>query len=74
MLFQGREGHKVRIVTAYQPVIQKATMIGLVYQQHWQQYIEEGFGLKSIRVWNLETTWSGNSENGDAIMNDWFSL
>jgi hypothetical protein len=34
MLFQGREGHKVCIVTAYQPVIQKATMIGLIYQQH----------------------------------------
>jgi hypothetical protein len=34
MLLKGRAGHKVRIVMAYQPVVQKATMIGSVYQQH----------------------------------------
>jgi hypothetical protein len=36
MLFQGRAVHKVRIV-------QKATMIGSVYQQHRHHYMAEGF-------------------------------
>jgi hypothetical protein len=43
MLFQGRAGHKVQIVMAYQPIFQKATMIGLVYQQHQHHYMAEGF-------------------------------
>jgi hypothetical protein len=42
LLFWGRDGHKVRIVTAYQPNVQKATMLGLVNHQHWCQYLEEG--------------------------------
>jgi hypothetical protein len=47
MLFHGRAGHKVQIIMAYQPVVQKATMIGLVYQQHRHHYVAEGF-LPSI--------------------------
>jgi hypothetical protein len=47
MLFQGHAGHKMRIIMAYQPVVQKATMIGLVYQQHQHHYIAESF-LPSI--------------------------
>jgi hypothetical protein len=47
MLLKGRAGHKVRIVTAYQPVVQRATMIGSVYQQHQQRYMEEGLPLKT---------------------------
>ncbi len=38
MLFQGRDGHKVWVVVAYQPCSSKDTQIGTVYQQHkWQQ-------------------------------------
>ncbi len=47
MLLKGLAGHKVRIVMAYQPVVQKATMIGSVYQQHQQRYMEEGLPLKT---------------------------
>jgi hypothetical protein len=36
MFFQGHAGHKVRIV-------QKATMIGLVYPQHQHHYMAVGF-------------------------------
>jgi hypothetical protein len=43
MHFQGHAGHKVQIVMAYQPVVQKATMIGLVYQQHQCHYMAECF-------------------------------
>jgi hypothetical protein len=43
MLFQGHARHKVQIVMAYQPIFQKATMIGLVYQQHQHHYMAEGF-------------------------------
>ena len=46
MLFQGRAGHKVQIIMAYQPVVQKATMIGSVYQQHRRHYIAEGFSAE----------------------------
>jgi hypothetical protein len=42
MLLKGQAGHKVRIMMAYQPVVQKATMAGSVYQQHRCHYIEEG--------------------------------
>jgi hypothetical protein len=45
MLFQGHAGHKVQILRAYQPVVQKATMIGSVYQQHQHHYMAEGFSL-----------------------------
>jgi hypothetical protein len=34
MLLKGQAGHKVQIVMAYQLVVQKAKMIGSVYQQH----------------------------------------
>jgi hypothetical protein len=34
MLLKGQAGHKVWIVMAYQLVVQKATMIGSIYQQH----------------------------------------
>ena len=34
MLCQGRDGHKVRIVVAYQPCPSKATQLGTVWQQH----------------------------------------
>jgi hypothetical protein len=34
MLFQGWDGHKVRVVVAYQPCPSKDTQIGTVYQQH----------------------------------------
>jgi hypothetical protein len=47
MLLKGRAGHKVRIVMAYQPVVQRATMIGSVYQQHRQCYMEEGLPPKT---------------------------
>jgi hypothetical protein len=47
MLLKGLAGHKVHIVMAYQPVVQKATMIGSVYQQHQQRYMEEGLPLKT---------------------------
>jgi hypothetical protein len=47
MLLKGRAGHKVHIVTAYQPVVQKATMIGSVYKQHRRRYMEEGLPLKT---------------------------
>jgi hypothetical protein len=42
MLFKGRVGHKVHIVTSYQLVVQKAMMIGSVYQKHRWHYLEEG--------------------------------
>jgi hypothetical protein len=34
MLLKGQAGLKVQIVMAYQLVVQKAKMIGSVYQQH----------------------------------------
>jgi hypothetical protein len=59
----------VRIIMAYQPVVQKATMIGSVYQQHWWHYIAEGL-LKNSRL-----TWSRNYSIGEARMNTlYFSL
>jgi hypothetical protein len=42
MLFNGRNGHKVRIVVAYQPVPSKATQSGSVYQQHRCQQVADG--------------------------------
>jgi hypothetical protein len=47
MLLKGRAGHKVCIVMAYQPLVQKATMIGSVYQQFQQCYMEEGLPPKT---------------------------
>jgi hypothetical protein len=37
MLFKGRDGHKVRVVVAYQPCPSKDTQIRIVYQQHKRQ-------------------------------------
>jgi hypothetical protein len=42
MLFRGRDGHKVRVVVAYQPCPLKDTQIGTVYQQHKRQQRAEG--------------------------------
>jgi hypothetical protein len=42
MIFLGKDGHKVRIVVAYQPVPSKATQIGSVYQQHRRQQAADG--------------------------------
>jgi hypothetical protein len=55
MLFQGRAGHKVWIVMAYQPIFQKATMIGLVYQQHQCHYMAEGFSPSINRIEKFRT-------------------
>jgi hypothetical protein len=42
MLFKGRDGHKVRVVVAYQPCPSKDTQIGTVYQQHKREQKAEG--------------------------------
>ena len=42
MLCQGRDGHKVRIVVAYQPCPSKATQLGTVWQQHRRYLLEHG--------------------------------
>lgn len=42
MLFRGRDGHKVRIVVAYQPCRAKDTQVGMVYQQHKRQLMQAG--------------------------------
>jgi hypothetical protein len=42
MLFKGRNGHKVRIVVVYQPVLSKATQSSSVYQQHRRQQVADG--------------------------------
>lgn len=42
MLFKGQDGHKVRVVVAYQPCLSKDTQIGTVYQQHKRQQQADG--------------------------------
>jgi hypothetical protein len=42
MLFNGRDGQKVKIGVAYQPIPSKATQIGSVYQQHRHLQVEDG--------------------------------
>ena len=42
MLCQGRDGHKVQIVVAYQPCPSKATQLGTVWQQHRRYLLEHG--------------------------------
>jgi hypothetical protein len=42
MLFNGRDGQKVKIVVAYQPIPSKATQIRSVYQQHRHLQVEDG--------------------------------
>ena len=42
MLCQGRDGHKVWIVVAYQPCPSKATQLGTIWQQHRRYLLEHG--------------------------------
>jgi hypothetical protein len=68
ILLKGRAGHKVWIVTAYQLVVQKATMIGSVYQQHQWCYIEEGLPPNTDPIMKFRNDLV--TEHGDSTMND----
>ncbi len=42
MLFQGRAGHWVQVIVAYQPCKATNSQVGMVYQQHKHQQNQDG--------------------------------
>lgn len=73
MLLKGWDGHKASIVIAYQPCQAKDTKVGMVYQQHHWQQLEEGLPLTlnphskfhHDLVWQL---WAWQHDNEQIIL------
>ena len=71
MLAKGRDGHKVRIVVAYQPCISKLSQLGTVHSQHRRYLDHEGRRSETPRAafrHDLLTSLRAWRENGERLI------